>query len=57
MVLNSKPTTVGSVLEQRLMVLAEPTKFILRCCELRKRRMGPSLLVPAAQRVRGKSGN
>jgi hypothetical protein len=55
--MNSKPTTGGLALDQRWMVLAEPTKFILRCCELRKRRMGPSFLIPAAQRARGKSGN
>jgi hypothetical protein len=57
MVLNSKQTTVGSVLEQRLRELAEPTKFILRCCEMRKHRMGPSILIPEAQRARVKSGN
>ena len=56
MVLNSKQTTVvPALLDQRLM--AEPTKFIVRCCELRKRRMGPSSLIPDAQRARGKDGN
>ena len=55
--MNSKPTTGSAVLDRRLMALAEPTKFILRCCELRKRRMGPSFLIPEAQRARDKSGH
>jgi len=57
MAVNNKSAAGGLALDQRFMALAEPTKFILRCCEMRKRRMGPSFLIPAAARVPAKSGN
>jgi hypothetical protein len=37
--------------------VSEPTKQIVRCCELRKRRVGPSSLVPDLRRMQIKGGN
>jgi len=50
-----KSPTPSPVSEQR--TVSEPTKQIVRCCELRKRRVGPSTLGSDTQRLPVKSGN
>ena len=50
-----KQSTNGPVTIQP--VMSEPTKFIVRCCELRKRRVGQFAPVPNSQPSSGKSGN
>jgi len=46
----SKPSTNNSDTERHQ--VAEPTKYILRCCELRKRREGKQAPAASRQRIR-----
>ncbi len=50
-----KAPTTSAVSDQRM--VSEPTKQIVRCCELRKRRVGPSSLVHDQQPLPVKTGN
>jgi hypothetical protein len=47
----AKPSVNNSDADRRL-VMSEPTKYIVRCCELRKRRMVRSVPVSPRPRVR-----
>jgi hypothetical protein len=50
-----KSSASNTTPEQRLM--SETTKCIVRCCELRKRRVGQGPLFPDPQRIRVKLDN
>ena len=51
----SKPSINNSDADHQPM--SEPTKYIIRCCELRKRRQGKPSLSPAPVRIRVVVGN
>jgi hypothetical protein len=51
----SKPSTSSSVADPR--PVSDPTKSIVRCCELRKRRLGQTPFASDRQRGSANSSN